>query len=428
LEPGQFHSNIRASLKKVQGKPLVPKKRFRTSLSLVIFFLLSSCTIDVAQSVVVNSHATAVAIVVATDEAKATAPPKLDRSLPIQKKTFTPAAAGDEPSANISPIPTNKIPVTWSVLNLTGKLVFLNAAQKDTNPILSVQELDLGSGELTTIFQGADLSWIYSLAVSPDGRQLILCYTAPPGDGLQQTQTLYQMPMDGSAQLKELIPASDPEDQFLQPEWSPDGKFLYFSHVNYKTVSKTQHFPTFDIFRIAFPSGNSEKIADQAFWPRLSRDGAHLVYISSDISTGKNQVILADPDGKNAQVVPMSGAVVPDIIDAPVFSPDGKTILFSAPSPPRASLPIGLDRLFGVTIVNAHSVPSEWWSVPVGGGPANQLTNLQFAGLFASLAPDEQHFASYSASGLFVMNPDASGVTMIIDDLGGIYGTVSWLP
>ena len=64
----------------------------------------------------------------------------------------------------------------------------------------------------------------------------------------------------------------------------------------------------------------------------------------------------------------------------------------------------------------------------MAGGPVTQLTNLQYAGLFASNAPDGQHIASFSANGLFVMNPDASGVTMIIPDLGGVYGTVSWLP
>ena len=73
------------------------------------------------------------------------------------------------------------------------------------------------------------------------------------------------------------------------------------------------------------------------------------MYISSDIQTGKNKIIVADPDGKNAHPVPMSGAVVPDIIDAPIFSPDGQTILFSAPIPVKAAAPTWLERLLGIT-------------------------------------------------------------------------------
>jgi Tol biopolymer transport system component len=152
------------------------------------------------------------------------------------------------------------------------------------------------------------------------------------------------------------------------------------------------------------------------------------VYISSDINTGKNKVFIADPDGKNTHEVRMTGAVIPDVIDAPIILPDGNTILFSAPIPQKASTQNWLDRVLGITVVEAHSVPSEWWSVPATGGPVTQLTHLQYAGLFGSIAPDGQHIASYSAYALLVMNPDASGVTVIIQDLGGIYGTVSWLP
>ena len=179
---------------------------------------------------------------------------------------------------------------------------------------------------------------------------------------------------------------------------------------------------------MAVPNGVPEKILDQAFWARPSPDGTHLVYISSDINTGKNKIFVADPDGKNARQVQMSGAVVPDVIDAPIFTPDGQTILFSAPIPVKAAAPTWLERVLGIGVVDAHNVPSEWWSVPVAGGTVKQLTNLQFAGLFASNSPDGKHIASFSANGLFVMNPDASGVNMIMPDLGGVYGTVSWLP
>jgi Tol biopolymer transport system component len=241
---------------------------------------------------------------------------------------------------------------------------------------------------------------------------------------------LYALPVDGSAQPAAVFPSADPSDQYMQPEWSPDGKYLYYTHVNYKNSAKGQHYPTVEIFRILYPDGKPEKIADKAFWPRFSKDGKRIVYISSDIDTGKNKIFVADPDGQNVQEVRMSGANPPDIIDAPVFSSDGKAIFFSAPVAQTSSAPRRkwLDRLLGFTIAEAHSVPSEWWSVPVQGGPVSQKTHLGLAGLFASFAPDGQHMASYSSSELLVMNADASGATLILNDLGGIYGTVNWIP
>lgn len=383
------------------------KSRLFLSLLWVIVFMVSSCTIDVAQSTPQAATITAV-------------PTTVGVIMPTPDASPTPL----DPAH----LPKTKIPVTWAALKLSGRLVFINDGQPPTDPILSVQSLDLATGELTTLYQSPPYTWVYYLAVSPDGKQMAMSYATWDANGNLATETIDQMPLDGSAQPVALIQTTDPKDQYLQPEWSPNGKYLYFSHVDYRTVTKTQLYPDLEIFRMALPNGTPEKIADQAFWPRFSKDGSRLVYISSDIQTGKNKIFVADADGKNAHLVAMSGTEVPDIIDAPIFSPDEQSILFSAPIPEQTAAPTWLERLLGISVVDAHSVPSEWWSVPVAGGPAKQLTNLQYAGLFASNAPDGKHIVSFSTSGIFVMNPDASGVTMIFPDLGGAYGTVSWLP
>ena len=51
---------------------------------------------------------------------------------------------------------------------------------------------------------------------------------------------------------------------------------------------------------------------------------------------------------------------------------------------------------------------------PIIGGDVTRLTNLQTLGLFASISPDNQHIASFSQDIIFVMNPDGSGLTMLI--------------
>ena len=87
-----------------------------------------------------------------------------------------------------------------------------------------------------------------------------------------------------------------------------------------------------------------------------------------------------------------------------------------------------MEKLFGVQVVEAHTNPSDWWSVPLTGGAVTRLTTIQATTLFASISPDKKYIASYSGSGLFVMKPDGTNLTILIPDMGGVPGMVSWLP
>ena len=89
-------------------------------------------------------------------------------------------------------LPTTTIPVTWANLNLTGKLIYISAIhQSNGNPLLSIQALDLGTGLVTTIFQGPDVSWIYYVSVSPDEKQLVMAYSSPPQGQSASNPLLY---------------------------------------------------------------------------------------------------------------------------------------------------------------------------------------------------------------------------------------------
>jgi hypothetical protein len=80
----------------------------------------------------------------------------------------------------------------------------------------------------------------------------------------------------------------------------------------------------------------------------------------------------------------------------------------------------------GVQIVKAHSVPSDWWSVPLSGGAPTRLTQIQSTNLYANMAPDHHHLVSFDMDGLFVMELDGSNLTSLFPDPGG--STVNWLP
>lgn len=135
--------------------------------------------------------------------------------------------------------------------------------------------------------------------------------------------------------------------------------------------------------------------------------------------------MLANADGSNAQPVMLSGSYVPEDIDAPLFSPDGQSILFSGSVPGESYQPNWFEKLAGIQVAKANGEPSDWWSVPIGGGEITQLTNIRHTGLYGSISPDNTRMVSSSRDNLFVMNLDGSELTVLIPELRGFTGTVS---
>jgi hypothetical protein len=321
-----------------------------------------------------------------------------------------------------------KIPVTWANLHLAGKMVFTGTNVQQDNPVLKIQILDLATGQIFTLFQTTGLAWIYYMSVSSVAGQIVMSYAPPPGNNTPGQQALYSLPLDGSQLPRLVFDPPSPTDLYLQAEWSPDGKYIYYVHSSSIPQVAGQLYPVYEIFRMAYPDGQPEEIARNAFWPRMSTDSSRLIYVSSDPLDGRNKLYVANADGSSARQVVLTGPQVPDIIDAPIFSPDGQDILFSAPTPTPAYQPNWLEKLMGIQVAEAHVVPSEWWSVPLGGGVPKQMTHIASPVLFASVSPDNKLIASYSGNGLFIMKPDGTGLTTLIPDLGGLAGMVNWLP
>jgi len=344
----------------------------------------------------------------------------------------TPASSvetGSTITAQPNMVATTKIPVTWGDLHLTGRLVYIMGSAVNDVFSLQIQILDLVTGAVTTVFNAPKYSWIYYISVSPDHKQLLMSYSPPPPANEPADQDLYMMPLDGSQSPKFLFTPPTKPDDYVEVEWSPDGKYIYFTHVNFQiTPQPNQIYPLYEIYRIAYPDGKPEKVAEKSFWPRISADSSHIAYISVDLFLRDNNLYLADADGKNVHEVVMKGQQIPEVKDAPVFSPDGQTLLFSAPVPTQSYQPNWVDKLLGVRVAKAHTVPSDWFSVPVTGGPITQLTHIQTTNLFASFAPDGKYIASHSTSGIFVMKPDGSALTMLVPNPPAVPGTVTWIP
>ncbi len=374
----------------------------------ILILLLCGCSVNVSQ-ITAPSPATPINTVVTAPTASY---PQSTGSSPTQ------IATGDNGTGT-------KIPLTWGNLNLAGKLVYIAGIVKDNDLLIDVQSLDLATGEITTIFQTPADGWIDAAAISPDGKQLVVSYSPPTKDAHGGQETLYSILPDGSGQPQLLFTPGSPKDHNFQPVWSPDGKYVYFAQINYQTTSTT-----FEVMRVTYPNGKPEKLVDGSYWPRVSEDGTHLVYVSVDPQTAVNCLFIARADGSDAHQVPLTGPSIPVIIDAPMFSADGQSIIFSAPDTVQSSAPGWVDMPMDVTTawVADGSIPSDWWSVPITGGSPEQLTHTHSLALFGSYSPDKKYIASYTSDAIFVMKPDGTGITAMVNDIGGIPGTVNWIP
>lgn len=330
------------------------------------------------------------------------------------------------PQVDSTPSPhTTLVPVLWTGLNLSGRLVYISQDLSGENLPPSIYILDLISGEVTTLFTAPDDAWIFYASVSPDTKFLVMSYIASIQSGANRMLYILPLVKDSSPQV--LLTPPTPDDHYTQAEWSPDGNYIYYVHYNDSDRPTDEPYPAYDLSRMAYPSGIIEKVVEQAFWPRLSPELTKLVYVHLDPASGLNELHLANADGSDSRKLDLSDEWTQGIIDAPLFSPDGQSIFFSVPSLAQANQPKWWESLLGIQVAHAHNIPSDWWSVPVAGGTPTQLTNIQTINLFGSISPDQKHIASVSGDGLFVMDLDGSNLTQILSD-PGIYGTVSWLP
>jgi Tol biopolymer transport system component len=238
-----------------------------------------------------------------------------------------------------------------------------------------------------------------------------------------KTTTLFQAPQDGSSKPQPFMTRSDPQESFFFTAWAPDGQSIYYTHL-YR-MDPNSEVPAYqnDIERTDL-QGERETLIDKALWPAISPDGTQLAFLYTDMATLSNDLYLANLDGTNHAPVLPPGVNPP--VDAHLFSPDGRQLIFSMVDYQPAPSESWLEKLFGVEVSSAHSVPSDWFVAPVSGGAPQRLTNLGAVNLNGDLSPDGKLLAFISASGLYIMNLDGSNLTQVSDKL--LVGTVSWLP
>ena len=339
----------------------------------------------------------------------------------------TPAATmivspGASPSGP-QPTPFSK-PVTWADRHLIGKLVFTAGTE-------GVLQFDLATGRVTSLFAPSDPinAWVVASAVFSSPKQIVIAYAPPPvGGDIQFGYTkLYNLPPNGNPP-QPLFDQVLPKESFFDPVWSSDGHWLYYVHLTTPvSQTATSHFA---IERLAYPGGQPAVVVQDAFWPRLAPDGAHLAFVHYDYQTGLQTLFVGNSDGAQARQIRLPASF--QSTDSPMFTPDSQTIIFSGINDGSVPSLSWFDRLLGVRAAYADGNPADWWSVPAAGGAPKRLTHINDSSMYGTFSPDGLHIAYISASGLFVMKPDGTDIVPLlsITDLTGSVGTatVDWIP
>jgi Tol biopolymer transport system component len=302
-------------------------------------------------------------------------------------------------------------------LDLSGYLYYVSLTEQRPKLV----RLDLASDQETVIFEPPENAWLNEIAVSPDGGQIAMTYAPPPEEGQIQFgfTDIYLMPAGGTQEPSLLLQRIEDSETFFNLSW-PAEAWLYYAHFIPSEDDVGAGVLGSQIKRLPYPDGRPELLADEAAWPRVSPDGARMAYV-----TERNELVVAQADGQNPMLI-----LRPDTffaVDAPLFSPDGSQLYFSAVNPEQASLLSFWDRLWGVQIAAAHDVPSDWWRMPADGSAApERLTNLNAIGLYGDFSPDGRHMAFIASEGIYVMKPDGSDLLQLRSATP--IGTISWVP
>lgn len=300
-----------------------------------------------------------------------------------------------------------------------GRLVFIEIDGGDQ----FLSQYSVADGAVTRLFTVPQNGWLAHAAVAPQGDRVVLSYAPPPPEGqIQFGYThLYEMPLTADTSPTLLLPPDTPDEVFFNPVWSPDGRFLYFSHVRPDDADAgtfTTVLARWDSQRDAVTA-----VVPNAIWPRLSPDGTQLAYVSVNPQTRANGLVVSRADGSEPRQLMAEDAF--QVVDVPVFSPDGEWLYFTAAQNATGGRS-WWEWLLGIQVAAAHNIPSEWYRIPVQGGAPQRLTTIDGVNMFGLFAPDNATIFFTSAVGLQQMQPDGTGIRRLTETAAA--PSLSWQP
>jgi Tol biopolymer transport system component len=277
-----------------------------------------------------------------------------------------PSPATSEPRASV--VPEASAPSSEGGISLSGRIVFDNHED--------VWIIDADGTDLTqlTDLPGPDFdpSW------SPDGTRVAF-RSERSGD-----PEIWMMNADGSDQRR--LAAG------LSPAWSPDGSKIAYSSPGTIQCPPGDSLDCTGLSIMNADGSGQHRVPNTVGgeYPTWSPEGKRIAFNSN--MTGDHVMYIVDPDGSN--LVDLSAVGEGWQVD---WSPDGSSIIFASG---RDQTTDGYDDIYVMR---------------PDGSDIRRLTNLK--AYTPAWSPDGEHIV-FSAPGLYVMNPDGSGMTPIPTNVG----------
>jgi hypothetical protein len=338
---------------------------------------------------------------------------------PTAPPTGPPATSAEPVAAptTAAPVATQEDQSTPQEGVLDGRLYYIGFDNQQQH----LFTLNLASGEETSLMTVPQDAWLSEVAASPAGDRLLLAYApSPEGNQVQYGFTaLYVMPADASAEPQLLVPQEDPSETFFNISWPLDD-VIYYAHFTPSIDDAGVVLYASRVERAFLPGAEVEVLVKDAAWPRLSGDGQRLLYV-----TEPGELMLAAADGSSPEL--LLDTTTFSAVDAPLFSPDGDLVYFSAVDLESSASLSPLDRLLGVKVAQAHSVPSDWWRMPAAAGsPLERLTAIDKIGLYGDFDAAGQQLFFVAADGVYAMAPSGEALRQLV--LIPTTATIDWTP
>ena len=170
-------------------------------------------------------------------------------------------------------------------------------------------------------------------AISPDGRYVAYTLNNSGRESLQvrRTTTMHDI---------EIVPSSPVH--YLGITFSPDGETVYY-------VTHTAEAAPSVLYRVPVLGGSPQKLKeDLASPPSLSPDGTKITFVRE--SAAESSLIVADLDSGRERR--LSSRKLPNVLDYPAWSPDGRIIACTALDTSLVSAKGSDARIIGISVEN----------------------------------------------------------------------------
>ncbi len=261
-----------------------------------------------------------------------------------------------------------------------GEIVFL---EQRGPPDFRIAALDLGTGEIETVFALPAGAFAYGLDVHPETGAVLLAYTEPQPDGPGfDRSTLVELTEQGPHR----ITGDDAAGQWaLHPRWSADGESIWYVAQGPGWSSETLPHTLVRVRR------DDDRIDVQIPWatePTVSPTGDHVAWIEVDPESYRRRLVLGNADGEPIRTLVDDDDVYD--LGSPRFSADGLgvfVVVLESPTTMRSAQWSAQPRATGH---GTHLLPADWYGIAIDGTtlvPVTTISTVHHDGTASTVEP-----------------------------------------